>query len=110
MFSLDLRHGEPLGDRRAWNHDDAAAIARRVSGLGVRRLLVLDLARIGTRSGPAQVDLLTAIARAHPDLELWTGGGIRDQEDIDRLARVGVQGVLLGSILHDGRFTIPMGN
>src|SRR5262249_44731869 len=46
IFSLDLKGGEPLVGG-VWEGNDAESIARQVIGLGIRRLIVLDVARVG---------------------------------------------------------------
>jgi phosphoribosylformimino-5-aminoimidazole carboxamide ribotide isomerase len=41
----------------------------------------------------------------HPEVELITGGGVRDADDLAALRQSGVAGVLVASALHDGRLT-----
>jgi phosphoribosylformimino-5-aminoimidazole carboxamide ribotide isomerase len=103
QFSLDLMDGRPLGHLSAWDGADARAIAARAVGLGVRRLIVLDLARVGGKSGPGTEQLCTHLARTFPALEVATGGGIRDVNDLEWLERCGVKAVLVASALHEGR-------
>jgi phosphoribosylformimino-5-aminoimidazole carboxamide ribotide isomerase len=107
LFSLDLRHGMPLGDRAAWDHADAWTIAGRAVELGVRRLLVLDLAQVGVNAGTGTEDLCARLQRLFPDLELVAGGGVRGMDDLRRLRACGVSTVLLATVLHDGRITRP---
>jgi uncharacterized protein related to proFAR isomerase len=38
----------------------------------------------------------------HPDVEIIAGGGVRGIEDLRRLKKKGIRGVLLASALHDG--------
>ena len=103
LFSLDLRHGLPLGDRAAWDHADAWTLAVWAVAFGVRRLLVLDLARVGVEAGTGTEDLCSRLSRQFPDLELVAGGGIRGMDDLRRLRMCGVGAVLLATVLHDGR-------
>jgi len=51
IFSLDLKGGRPLGEVAAWQAADAWSIAAQAVGCGVRRLIVLDLARVGVGEG-----------------------------------------------------------
>lgn len=104
-FSLDLKDRRPLGDPRAsWGTDDPLEIARQAIGLGVRKLLVLDLARVGTGLGLGTEPLIASILPEAPaDLELIVGGGISGPDDLARLASTGVHSVLVGSALRDGR-------
>jgi phosphoribosylformimino-5-aminoimidazole carboxamide ribotide isomerase len=102
VFSLDLHSGEPITPDDSWRTRDALAIADRVVAEGGRQMIVLDLARVGTGGGPATGALCAKLVRRYPDLAVYTGGGIRDWDDVRRLETAGVAGVLLASALHDG--------
>jgi phosphoribosylformimino-5-aminoimidazole carboxamide ribotide isomerase len=103
IFSLDLRGGVALGDRSAWKNPDAWLIAGQAVDLGVRRLLVLDLARVGEATGTGTEELCARLAAAYPDVEVSAGGGVRGVEDLRRLKGCGVRAALVASALHDGR-------
>jgi phosphoribosylformimino-5-aminoimidazole carboxamide ribotide isomerase len=103
VFSLDLRDGEPLGDRQAWEGGDALAIAERAIVLGVRRLLVLDLARVGMGRGTGTEEVCRRLAAGHPEITLAAGGGVNGRDDLERLRGWGVGVALVASALHDGR-------
>ncbi len=108
VFSLDLREGRPvLPSARRWGNDghDAIAIADKAIRCGVTRLLVLDLARVGTGTGTGSSALIKNLRVAHPPLELIAGGGISGPDDLGTLERAGASAVLIGSALHDGRMT-----
>ena len=47
IFSLDLKNGQPLGELSCWCGADAWSIVQEVIGMGLRRVIVLDLARVG---------------------------------------------------------------
>lgn len=102
VFSLDLRDGEPLGDRAVWGERAEDAAARAVAA-GVRCVIVLDLARVGLGGGTATESLCTRLAEAHPGVAVLAGGGVRGPEDLQRLRACGAAGVLVASALHDGR-------
>jgi phosphoribosylformimino-5-aminoimidazole carboxamide ribotide isomerase len=102
QFSLDLKGGEPLGEVSAWKGPDAYGIAVQVVGLGVRRLLVLDLARVGVGQGLGTEELCSRLAAAHPEVEISAGGGVRGLADLRRLRDCGVRAALVASALHDG--------
>lgn len=102
--SLDLRAGRLLvAPSSVWGTDHPRELATSVIGRGIGRLIVLDLARVGTGSGVGTLSLLTALRLAHPFLDLIAGGGVSGVEDLAALDRAGVSGVLVGSALHDGR-------
>lgn len=109
-FSIDMREGTLLGDWQKWglaNERDALGLARQVVAHGVRTLIVLDLARVGTGTGCGTEPLLRAIRAEFPDVQLIAGGGVRTWLDIDRLGDAGADAVLVASALHDGTITFP---
>jgi phosphoribosylformimino-5-aminoimidazole carboxamide ribotide isomerase len=103
LFSLDLKSGQPLIDLAGWQAADAAGMPARAVACGVRRLLVLDLARVGVGEGTGTEALCLSVSAAFPEVEVLAGGGIRDAADLERLQQHGVAGVLVASALHDGR-------
>jgi phosphoribosylformimino-5-aminoimidazole carboxamide ribotide isomerase len=103
VFSLDLKDGAPLGARGAWAGEDAWSIAAQAVALGVRRLLVLDLARVGSGTGTCTEGLCTRLVNAYPEVEVSAGGGVRDVADLLRLRSCGVAVALAASALHDRR-------
>jgi phosphoribosylformimino-5-aminoimidazole carboxamide ribotide isomerase len=105
VFSLDLRHGEPMGRRHAWEEGNVWAIAERVVGLGVRRLLVLDLARVGLAGGTGTGELCARLSATFPEVEISAGGGVRNRGDLQELRASGVRTALVASALHDGWLT-----
>jgi phosphoribosylformimino-5-aminoimidazole carboxamide ribotide isomerase len=94
-FSLDLRLGaSPAGA--------PLMLVGQAVRAGVHALIALDLARVGTAAG-MDLELVGAIRREHPDLELLAGGGVGGVSDVARAADVGCDGVLVATALHDGR-------
>lgn len=104
MFSLDLQQGVPLASGQAALMSPLE-IACRVYDAGFRRMLVLDLADVGTHTGGSTAPLLQQIRAAMPDLFLVAGGGVRHLLDLQRLAALSVDAVLVASALHDGRLS-----
>jgi phosphoribosylformimino-5-aminoimidazole carboxamide ribotide isomerase len=103
LFSLDLKDGRPLGDLSRWRQADVLGIARQAVDLGVTRILLLDLGRVGTGHGTGTEELCTALTTEYPDVEIWAGGGVRGPEDLRRLSSTGIDTALVASALHDGR-------
>jgi len=101
VFSLDLRAGRPLGRLAG----DPEEILSAVLARGVRRVLVLDLARVGVGGGLGTEELCARLAAAHPGVEVAAGGGVRGRADLERLKSAGVSAALVASALHDGRLT-----
>jgi phosphoribosylformimino-5-aminoimidazole carboxamide ribotide isomerase len=101
-FSLDLKRGEPL--TRPDGECTAEAIAARAAAAGIGAMIVLDLSRVGTGSGP-DFEMIAHIRRSAPTTTLLAGGGTRGLDDLVRLAQAGCDGALVATALHDGRLT-----
>lgn len=105
-FSLDLKDGRPLvPTRAAWGSEQPVDLAERAFGCGLLRLIVLDLARVGTGRGLGTLSLVRGIRRRCPGLRCVAGGGVSGIADLRALFESGADGVLVGSALHDGRLT-----
>jgi phosphoribosylformimino-5-aminoimidazole carboxamide ribotide isomerase len=101
VLSLDLR-GERVVSRAAGLRrlGAADALALLVQS-GVREVVVLDLARVGSGAGP-DVALVRELCARFPDLELLAGGGVRHLADLRALADAGATGALVATALHGG--------
>ncbi len=103
IFSLDLRHGLPLGDLAPWRTADPFEVAVQAVEAGVKEIIVLDLAQVGIGSGVTTIPMCRQLRERFPALRLITGGGVREGADLLELASEGIDGALVASALHDGR-------
>jgi phosphoribosylformimino-5-aminoimidazole carboxamide ribotide isomerase len=102
-FSLDLKGGLPLVNSGRWRQPDAYSIAMDAIASGSRRIIVLDLARVGTGCGTGTEIICTRLASQYPAVEIVAGGGIQGLSDLQRLEKCGVHAALVASALHDER-------
>jgi len=101
VLSVDLREGRTVSPDPQLAGLQALDAVAHLHRPGLREVIVLDLARVGSGAGPD----VAAIARIHaafPELELFAGGGVRDAEDLRALARAGAAGALVATALHRG--------
>jgi phosphoribosylformimino-5-aminoimidazole carboxamide ribotide isomerase len=104
IFSLDLHSGQPVRASDSWKND-AWSILEQAIDAGVRAVLLLDLARVGMRSGTGTEELSKRLAETYPQVETIAGGGIRNAHDLRHLERLGVSTALMATALHDGSVT-----
>jgi phosphoribosylformimino-5-aminoimidazole carboxamide ribotide isomerase len=102
VFSLDLRGGVPIG--KAAGAAVPEEVARRAFISGAFEMIVLDLARVGSGSGP-DLAMMRRIRAAVRLPRLIAAGGIRHFDDLRDLAAIGCDGALVATALHDGRLT-----
>ena len=76
----------------------------RLVRAGVPRLLVTAIARDGTLEGP-DLDLYRRVTAA-VEVPVLASGGVGSLDDLRRLARVGVEAVIVGKALYEGNFTL----
>lgn len=105
VFSLDLKAGRPLGRTDLWHTDDPWRIAEEAIEMGIHRMIVLDLARVGVGGGVGTEALCKRLKRTYPPVQITAGGGVRGVADVRQLYDHGVDYVLVASALHDGRLT-----
>jgi HisA/HisF family protein len=99
VLSLDLRAGRVLSSNAELARLGAAEALARLGHSGVREVIVLDLARVGSGAGP-NVVLVRGLCARFPELELLAGGGVRDVADLRALAEAGAAGALVATALH----------
>jgi phosphoribosylformimino-5-aminoimidazole carboxamide ribotide isomerase len=105
MFSIDMRDGTPLCDLTRWQATTTQDLVGRALGLGAGRILFLDLARVGSNTGPVDLDLVEWAVHLPARPEISVGGGVRGIDDLYALQERGVRNVLVASALHDGRIS-----
>ncbi len=105
VVALDARDGRITV--RGWQETsalDALTLAQELIVLGVPHLLYTDIARDGALSGPnlaATAALVEAVS-----VPIIASGGVACLADLAALRDIGVEGVIVGKALYEGRFTL----
>jgi phosphoribosylformimino-5-aminoimidazole carboxamide ribotide isomerase len=105
VLSLDLKDGRPITSVPEWKNQSADQVARLVFDIGIQRMIVLDLARVGVGEGTGTAALCRRIRELAPSCHLVAGGGIRGLADLRELVGAGCDGALVATALHDGRLS-----
>jgi HisA/HisF family protein len=103
-LSVDLRGGRLISPDPGLAGREPSAALPLARALNVRELLVIDLARVGSGSGPP-LDAVSELAAALPAVAIYAGGGVRDDADPCALESAGAAGALVATALHEGRIT-----
>ena len=100
--AIDLKDGKCVRLRQGRMEDDTVfsddplAMAERWVKAGARRLHIVDLN--GAFAGkPVNAKVVADIIRAHPDVPVQVGGGIRDEDTIQAYLDAGARYVILGT-------------
>ena len=82
-------------------------LARRIAKAGVERIIYTDVTRDGMLTGP-NIEQTLLCAR-ESGLKVTASGGISSLADLERLKQLvpfGVDSVIIGKALYEGRFTL----
>lgn len=104
VVSIDLKEGELLSVSEAIASMDAVSFAQKLTRIGVRRIILLDLDRVGTEHG-INLALLRSILQK-TGVEVLVGGGIKGIQELEKLRKLGVSGALVATILHNGKLEV----
>jgi phosphoribosylformimino-5-aminoimidazole carboxamide ribotide isomerase len=105
---IDAKDGEVMV--RGWEQAGkirAVELGHIVAKAGVERVIYTDVARDGMLSGP-NLEQTYLMAR-ESGLKVTASGGVSSLEDIKRLSKLsafGVDSVIVGKALYEGRFTL----
>ena len=105
---IDARDGEVMV--RGWEREAkirAVELAQEVAKVGVERIIYTDVARDGMLAG-VNIEQTLLLAR-ESGLKVTASGGVSSLNDIKRLNELsafGVDSVIVGKALYEGRFTL----
>lgn len=105
---IDAREGQVM--TRGWEKREtisAVELAQRVAEIGVERIVFTDVSRDGMLTGP-NLDQTRTLAR-ESGLKVTASGGVSSLADLSSLkhiGEVGVDSVIVGKALYEGRFSL----
>ena len=92
ILSLDFgANGEKLGSQKFFTQSEFWS----------ENVIVMTLNRVGSSQGVA-MDLLKEFKRDYPQRNFIAAGGVRNNDDLMQLERIGIKRVLVASALHSG--------
>ncbi|MDI9470355.1 MAG: phosphoribosyl-AMP cyclohydrolase [Bacillota bacterium] len=90
-----------------WTESGAVSLssfAKTMQQAGARVLIFTDIARDGVYTGPG-IERAVRL-REETGLEVILSAGVRDRADVMAAARAGLDGLIIGRALHDGRIEL----
>jgi phosphoribosylformimino-5-aminoimidazole carboxamide ribotide isomerase len=104
IVSLDMMNGRLLGSSEKITSLDPLDLAIQLRELEVDELILLDLKRVGSEAG-INISFLKKFLKVS-NFKLYVGGGVRDENDLEKLKALGIFGVLVATALHSGLIKI----
>ena len=110
IFSLDRKSGQTITQPGELSELGPLELVQEAYRHGVQSLIVLDLDSVGTMKGVQEADvgvvpLIREIKSELSDMEITSGGGIREVDDVELLLQAGCQHVLVASAIHQRKLT-----
>lgn len=106
VVSLDARGGRIA--IKGWREETPLApweLLQRMADLGVRRFIYTDILRDGTLTEPNFEAIAQLVERS--SFPIIVSGGVCTVEHLMRLARLGVEGAIVGRALYTGTIDLP---
>ncbi|WP_298815390.1 1-(5-phosphoribosyl)-5-[(5-phosphoribosylamino)methylideneamino]imidazole-4-carboxamide isomerase [Chloroflexus sp.] len=106
VIGIDARNGMVATD--GWTVTStvsATNLAAQMAALGARRIVYTDISRDGALSGPNFTALAELVAANGP--AIIASGGIASLDHLRQLARLGVEGAIIGKALYVGAISLP---
>ena len=105
VAGLDGRNGKAAV--AGWEKEsdlDIIDLALWFKGYGLQTVVYTDISRDGMLTGP-DFDYTTRLVN-ETGLDIIASGGVGSEEDIDRIAEKGVEGVITGKAIYEGRIDL----
>lgn len=104
VAAVDVRGGVATGAGWLDAGRNVAEVLADLAAAGLHRLLVTGIENDGTMNGPSLSLLETVLASG--DFAVIASGGVGGLSDLDALQDLGVEAVIVGRALYEGRFEL----
>ena len=100
IVSIDMYQGRIISKSTDFINLNPIHLICQLTQLGIEEFILLDLFRVGQKIGG--IPSLYLEIKENTDVSILIGGGVKDIEDINELARFEFTGVLIATALYDG--------
>lgn len=104
IVSFDMKERQLLGKFDMNEFPSAIDVLNVFQGMGLTQIILLDLARVGSREG-VDISFLKEVLD-NISMQVFVGGGICNIGDLIKLREMGVAGALVATTLHLGKITV----
>lgn len=101
ILSVDFKGGELLTSSEEIRKIKPIEIAEIAGRLGLKAIIVLELQKVGSQTGPLN-DSLIEIVEKISTIPIITGGGVRSLQDLIVLKEKAIKGALVATAFHNG--------
>lgn len=84
---------------------DLFDLIREYQVLGNQYIVCTDISKDGMLQGIA-LDLYTELMKTFPGQKIIASGGVKDVEDVDAAAKLGMEGIIIGKAIYEGKISL----
>lgn len=84
---------------------DLSALVSKYMQVGIKTIICTDVSKDGMLEGPS-FDLYVKVKKQFSQLNLIASGGISSIEDVERLNKLEIDGVIIGKAFYEGRIDL----
>ena len=90
----------------AWRDITPIELVFAAVDVGISNVIVLDVAQVGRGQGGSTLELCRQLSQQFPQVDFYSGGGIRNDDDVQQFGDAGCAGVLVATALHRGQLSL----
>jgi phosphoribosylformimino-5-aminoimidazole carboxamide ribotide isomerase len=106
ILGADFRAGKVAVS--GWHESTGLDLKEFIAGYrteGIEKVICTDIDKDGMLEGPA-LEIYKELIRADSGLKLVASGGISKMEDIEHLEEAGIDGVIVGKAIYEGKISL----
>ncbi len=105
IIALDTKNGKLM--KKGWQEESASNfidIALNLENFGVKRFIYTDVINDGMLSQPNYKEITKLLKKI--TVPIITGGGVTNIETVKKLKKLGIEGVIIGKALYEGKINL----
>jgi len=105
IISLDVRNGIMM--KNGWvkkSNSDVIQTIKKIEAIGIKTIIYTDITRDGALAGPNYGNI--ELIRKNTGIRLIVAGGISSIDQIIRLKKMDIDGVIIGKALYEGKINL----
>lgn len=80
-------------------------LVKKYRSHGISKLICTDVSKDGAMIGP-NFDLYNQLKQQFPEIQVIASGGVRDIHDVKQLNDNGIDGVIIGKAIYEGKISL----
>jgi phosphoribosylformimino-5-aminoimidazole carboxamide ribotide isomerase len=103
--SIDMKKGK-VHTKDAKLNVEPEKLIENLNNYDIKDIIVLELTKVGTSAGIDAAFLQKIAGLSKHDI--LVGGGIKDMNDIEALIKIGIDGALVATAVHNGKISVQL--